>query len=314
MEDSKVINTSTFKDITGQQFNELTALRYLGDRKWEWQCSCGKICTARKNDVTSGRKKSCGHLCGRNQESKIKVGDKFNEWKVIEVISARKIKCECSCGNKISIINKYDLENGKTKSCGHLTEGNGENGKIDITGQQFGEWKVISYDETNSKYGYWKCQCSCGKIKSVKGLLLRKGESKSCGHNTNAFQDLTGKTFGEWKVIRFKGDYKWECKCSCGNIRDVSAYDLRTNKSTNCGHKRLTDLSNQRFGKITVGKYLGNNYWECRCDCGNSTTALTNNLLNGNKKSCGCLSPMKAVWIRQIFRIDRKPSFSKEKL
>ena len=28
--------------------------------------------------------------------------------------------------------------------------------------------------------------------------------------------------------------------------------------------------------------------WKCRCDCGNITTVITNYLLNGHTKSCGC--------------------------
>ena len=40
---------SKFIDITGQTFYELTALEYLGDRKWRWKCSCGNECIARKN-------------------------------------------------------------------------------------------------------------------------------------------------------------------------------------------------------------------------------------------------------------------------
>lgn len=32
----------------------------------------------------------------------------------------------------------------------------------------------------------------------------------------------------------------------------------------------------------------GRRKWECRCDCGKTTWAVTNNLLSGKTKSCGC--------------------------
>ena len=288
-EEYKVKNTNTFIDITGQTFNELTALKYLGDRMWEWRCSCGKIVQKRKNDVTNGKVKSCGHLANRGTPNTINVGDIFNEWTVIEVINKRELRCRCSC-NREKIVLSYDLKNGKSKSCGHLTKGTGENGKKDLTGQTFGEWTVLRYDDTPKKYGFWVCRCSCGSVQSVRGILLRNGDSKSCGHATNRFQDLTGQKFNEWTAIKYKGNYKWECKCSCGKIKDVWKQDLINGNSTNCGHLRTPQLEGRKFGKITVLKYLGNKYWLGECECGNKTVALAHNLLNGNKKSCGCLA------------------------
>ena len=71
---------SKFIDITGKTFNELTAIQCIDKRSriWLWQCSCGKTCTARKNDVVSGRKRSCGHLSNRGGAI-INIGDKFGE-------------------------------------------------------------------------------------------------------------------------------------------------------------------------------------------------------------------------------------------
>lgn len=48
------------------------------------------------------------------------------------------------------------------------------------------------------------------------------------------------------------------------------------------------DLTGQKFGRLTVVKYLGSSYWECRCDCGNVTKVFTGNLKQGTTKSCGC--------------------------
>lgn len=51
------------------------------------------------------------------------------------------------------------------------------------------------------------------------------------------------------------------------------------------------DLVGRRFGKLEVKEETkkGKNVaWVCKCDCGNTTIALTNSLLSGRKVSCGC--------------------------
>lgn len=278
--------SSKFVDITGEVFNELKAIRVIDRKKriWLWQCSCGKECLARKYDVISGKQKSCGHLSNRGITDTIRTGDKFNEWEVIEFVGDRKFLCRCSCGEE-RVVHSYDLRNGNSKSCGHLTKGTSLNGRKDMQGERIGEWSIGEYIGN----GMYKCECSCGTIKHLSGTYLRTGQSKSCGHNSNAFQDLTNKKFGEWTVKRYKGNYKWECECSCGVIQDINAYDLKNNKSTNCGHKRTADLLGKHFGKLKITKYLGDNLWECECSCGNKTTGLTSNIVSGNKISCGCI-------------------------
>lgn len=47
-------------DLTGQRFGRLTALKYVGDRKWLFKCDCGKEKIIRAADVKSGRTQSCG--------------------------------------------------------------------------------------------------------------------------------------------------------------------------------------------------------------------------------------------------------------
>lgn len=56
---------------------------------------------------------------------------------------------------------------------------------------------------------------------------------------------------------------------------------------------RIIDLTRQRFGKLTVIRYIGNDVrrkslWECLCDCGDLTITTGANLRVGNTKSCGC--------------------------
>lgn len=57
-----VINMGNFIDITGQKFNRLTPVTYLGNRKWRCKCDCGNIVDVFTNNLTRGNTKSCGCL------------------------------------------------------------------------------------------------------------------------------------------------------------------------------------------------------------------------------------------------------------
>lgn len=55
----------------------------------------------------------------------------------------------------------------------------------------------------------------------------------------------------------------------------------------------LIDLTNQKFGKLTVIKRVENKgkhtYWLCQCDCGNYKEVRGSHLKSGKIQSCGCL-------------------------
>ena len=61
--------------------------------------------------------------------------------------------------------------------------------------------------------------------------------------------------------------------------------------------KKLENLQNQVFGRLTVMKYGGlvqdrnkrASVWECKCCCGNTCVVKHTNLIRGGTKSCGCL-------------------------
>ena len=115
-------------------------------------------------------------------------------------------------------------------------------------------------------------------------------------------KDLTGQRFGKLVVIHPTDERRgrsvvWECKCDCGNTAFVPTNNLRSGNTASCGcaklGKSLVDLTGQRFGKLVVirrteERQHGSAVWECKCDCGNTKFVNTNNLRNGNTKSCGC--------------------------
>lgn len=102
------------------------------------------------------------------------------------------------------------------------------------------------------------------------------------------------------------GSIKWICQCECGNICEVDGARLRSKKAVSCGcesRKALIkghglsfkDLSNQKFGKLTVIKRIEDKIYAnthhvqylCLCDCGRYIKVTANNLRTNNTQSCG---------------------------
>lgn len=48
------------------------------------------------------------------------------------------------------------------------------------------------------------------------------------------------------------------------------------------------DLTGERFGKLTVLKYIGESKWLCKCECGNFARPRGYSLTRNITKSCGC--------------------------
>lgn len=107
----------------------------------------------------------------------IKIGDKFNEWTVIDKGTKPKyFKCRCSCGVEREVC-YTNLISGKSKSCGHNRKGK-RNDEAYI-GKKFGRLTVIKRvnDVGLSKY---LCKCDCGNEVVVSGNSLGRRKF-SCG-------------------------------------------------------------------------------------------------------------------------------------
>lgn len=53
--------------------------------------------------------------------------------------------------------------------------------RIELSGQSFNRWTVISYVHNRQNHSFWLCRCDCGTVKEVSGNYLRSNKSKSCG-------------------------------------------------------------------------------------------------------------------------------------
>ncbi len=107
----------------------------------------------------------------------IDIGEKFGYWQVIEN-QGKEILCQCTaCGTRREVF-KFNLLNGKTKSCGCIKKGN----LLEI-GQAFGKLTVIDNQEIQQAGRFVKVLvlCSCGTEKYVYKHSLIAGNTLSCG-------------------------------------------------------------------------------------------------------------------------------------
>lgn len=118
---------------------------------------------------------------------------------------------------------------------------------------------------------------------------------------------MVGQRFGHLLVLRrvvvgTKGT--WECRCDCGNLKNVigGALRRRTVKSCGCNWSRLDglDFIGCKFGRLTVLEELSKHPYRSHqqmircfravCNCGTEVPFVTAYQLRyGWLKSCGCL-------------------------
>ena len=241
----------------GDQFEQLTVTRYLGESNWECKCSCGNITVAKTGKLTTGSKARCEE-CVKNYNKRVidLTGQVIGHWKVLEYAGYKYWKCECLLCNNIYEVRGGSLRNKTSLCCVDCANKKQSVPKIDLTDQLFGDLKAIKYLGKSM----WECKCSCGAIVNIRSDHLLSSEITCCNnknlHDTDL--NLTGRQFSNWKVIRYKGNSKWECKCSCGAIRDVSSWSLRSGVSNSCGgpqHRLKYHLTGFRFGSLIAKQF-----------------------------------------------------------
>lgn len=82
---------------------------------------------------------------------------------------------------------------------------------IDIKGEKYNRWTVLSLDRIENKKAYWLCQCECGTKKVVSSSSLRCGTSKSCGClvKENGIKTING--LSQTKLYRTYNNIKQRC-------------------------------------------------------------------------------------------------------
>lgn len=185
-------NIKRIKDITGQKFGELTAIRRLDEKSgtsylWLCKCECGNEIKVSVGNLTSGQVRSCGCLNRIPAKKKVRDirGERFGKLVASEPTDKRADsgsvvwKCHCDCGNDTEVsLNR--LRKGKVRSCGCLS-----NPPLkDYIGKRFGRLTVTGYAgkiNPNSTEHYWTCLCDCGRETKVGQNELQCGDTVSCG-------------------------------------------------------------------------------------------------------------------------------------
>lgn len=191
---------------------------------------------------------------------------------------------------------------------------------IDLSGQRFGLWTVLRYDEAtklgNGKPSFWICKCSCGIEQSVSANSLKHQGSIRCAACSSKLHeqgpnDLVGKRFGKLLVLGFewnKGKNQrmkaWKCQCDCGHISTILHANLKRNKGgcaacrSERSGQRLVDLKGSHAGLLTYVEEAESTFdmhnrkmrrIKCQCACGKITIVLAGAYMSNKLLSCGCL-------------------------
>lgn len=192
----------------------------------------------------------------------------------------------------------------------------------DLSGRVFQNLKVVKQadDFVSSTNGrterMWECECLlCGDHIVTRERNLKSGHIKSCGKKHRRVEDLTGREYGDLKVIERAPNVRakdgtsyvmWRCACKCGGTTVSRATALTGGYTKSCGrctrsvsnmNKGVEDLMGRDFGfwhvlgmsrriKEPRGRYVI--LWKCQCKCGEIREIRGGTLKSGLSLSCGC--------------------------
>lgn len=154
-----------------------------GAKHWKVRCVyCGNEKIMRSDNLKQNAVCKC-------QKDKM-INQIFGEFKVLERTELRAkdkciiYKCECiKCGNIQYVASNVLRSNRKHCDNCHTKQ----TSLIDMTGKTYNWLTVLERDLSPAHMGhendaYWICRCNlCGSIKSIRGISIRKGLTKSCG-------------------------------------------------------------------------------------------------------------------------------------
>ena len=163
--------------------------------------------------------------------------------------------CQCDCGNYCEF-SAESLTRANRKNALHC--GCKKRKKTDLTDKRFGRLKVLRKTENRKNGCYcWECLCDCGNIVIVPTDYLNSGHTRSCGCLAKDSHriDITNQQFGLLTALTIDPNNtdNWICQCSCGTIKSINGYNLRTGKTKSCG------CINYSIGEQNIITILENN-------------------------------------------------------
>ncbi len=188
-------------------------------------------------------------------------------------------------------------------------------------GEVFSRLTVIEGDLEHPYNGRTmaKCRCECGEICTTFVYSIRSGRVKSCGClkrekakkqaekiRPHPRKNLTGETFGFWRVLQTNGfrngNKVYLCECFCGFKKNLESPYLVRGKTKSCGCKsraigkgrKKTEMPvGRRFGSLVVTSTEtevkgGRHLYQCKCDCGEVVSVDGAALRRGQKSHKEC--------------------------
>lgn len=100
----------------------------------------------------------------------------------------------------------------------------------DLTGQVFGRWTVIKFDNENHRkdqHRRWICRCSCGTVRSVSATRLTRGVTQSCGCGQRDYMRAAFTTHGLSKTAEYRSWKGMIQRCENANLKHYERYGGR---------------------------------------------------------------------------------------
>lgn len=131
----------------------------------------------------------------------------------------------------------------------------------DLSGSVIGRWSVLSRVTTSGRT-MWLCRCACGVERVLQHGNLTRGtttQCATCSKAAKACTTLAGTRIGQWTVLRTAEKHgrhaAWVCQCSCGAVKEVLCYNLRSGASRSCRACAMSRV-NTRHGQSHSAVYV----------------------------------------------------------
>lgn len=208
-----VVNTLEDK-IVGKKFGKLTVVGFEKDNHYNkiylCNCECGGNTRAKRKDLETGKKNSCGCLNKPSEKYKYLIGQKINKWTILDIVlknTRYEFTCQCECGT-IRNVKIFDVMNGKSKDCGcgrkaTLSDIRSKN----LVGQRFGKLTVVEkLIEKKNGHSLYRCACDCGNEVIATSSNLSGHHVSSCGCLNSYYNMCIGTLLDELE-IKYEPEY-----------------------------------------------------------------------------------------------------------
>ncbi|MFW6225577.1 MAG: hypothetical protein ACOC3V_01295 [bacterium] len=266
------------------------------NKKFKWQCNCGREFYAPFNKIYSGHTKTCGKCDFIKKE--FYLNKKFGKLKLLDnnlpdefhknTDAAFLFKCDCGNEKWISI---HSIIKNNQKTCGECNVYS----KSNLINEKFGHLTIIkiNYDKIH-KYSEKKviCKCSCGNIIEVKLCEITTGHKKTCGKCLSKSHEwhskrgkLPDKVNGYYElndlIKYFSGSFIEPLE----RIRNV--YDKYKFKCKLCGNTYYTKLGYVLYNNVHCCGCINGNYSFASSEIGNFISKHIECLYGKNEKKIG---------------------------